>query len=49
MKKSWKSGVTIPRFLLAAIHKGLKMADSIGIDEADDKTWLTITFKKVPK
>ncbi len=40
--------VKMPRFVEAAIRKGLKIAGSIGIEEADDKSWLTITFKKLP-
>lgn len=48
MKKSWKTSPTVPRFLMTAIRKGLKMAGSIAIDEAHDKTRLTITFKKLP-
>ncbi len=47
MKKSWKpTPKVVPRFLQAAIRKGLKIADSIGIEEAHDKTWLTIKFTK---
>ncbi len=46
MKKSWKGAPVMPRFLAAAVRKGLKISDSIGIDEANDKTRLTITFKK---
>ena len=49
MKKSWKGATTMPRFLAAAVRKGLKIADSIGIDEANDKSRLTITFKKLPQ
>ncbi len=45
--KSWKHAPTIPRFLQAAVRKGLKLADSIGVEEANDKTWLTITFRKI--
>lgn len=48
VKQSWKNDLKMPRFLLAAIRKGLKIADSIGVEEGDDKTWLTITFKKLP-
>lgn len=48
-KRSWKTGTPImPGFLSRAITKGLKMADSIGIEEADDKSWLMIKFKKYP-
>ena len=47
---SWKKNpVIVPRFLSRAITKGLRLADSIGIEAADDKSWLTITFKKFPK
>lgn len=46
--KSWKHDPKMPRFLLAAVRKGLKIADSIGVEEGNDKTWLTITFKKLP-
>lgn len=46
MKKSWKQAPEIPRFLEAAVRKGLKIADSIGVEEANDKTWLTIKFTK---
>lgn len=48
MKKSWKGSPTMPRFLAVAVRKGLKIADSIGIDEANDKSRITITFKKSP-
>ncbi len=42
MKKSWKQAPkVVPRFLQTAIRKGLKIADSIGVEEAHDKTWLT--------
>ena len=48
MKRSWKDMATVPRFVQAAVRKGVKLADSIGIEEADDKSWLTITFKRFP-
>jgi hypothetical protein len=48
-KKSWKQKLpSVPRFLTRAIMRGLRLADSIGIEDANDKTWLTITFKKFP-
>jgi len=47
MKKSWKQAPKIPRFLEAAVRKGLRLADSIGVEEAHDKTWLTIKFTKI--
>lgn len=47
--KSWKHAATMPRFLAAAVRKGLKIADSIAIEEANDKTWLTIKFTKFLK
>lgn len=48
-KRSWKTNPVIqPRFLQTAIRKGLRMADSINIEEANDKSWLRITFKKWP-
>lgn len=46
---SWKDAPTMPRFLAAAVRKGLKIADTIGVEEANDKTWLTISFRKLPK
>ena len=50
MRKGWKANpVVVPRFLTTAIRRGLRLADSIGIEAGDDKTWLTITFKKFPK
>lgn len=46
-KRSWKSKpVVVPRFVNRAVAKGLRLADSIGIEEGNDKTWLTITFRK---
>ncbi len=48
MKESWKGAESIPRFLTASIRKGLKIADTIGVEEGDDKSWLTITFRKLP-
>ncbi len=48
--KKWRTNpVTYPGFVARAVHRGLKLATSINIEEADDKTWLTITFKKLPK
>ncbi len=47
-KKSWKGAESIPRVLMAAIRKGLKIADSISCEESDDKSSLRITFKKLP-
>lgn len=48
-KRSWKANPIIqPRFLRTAISKGLRLADSINIEEANDKSWLRITFKKLP-
>ena len=50
MAKSWKTNpVTYPGFVARAVRRGLKIADSINIEESDDKSWLTITFKKLPK
>lgn len=49
-KRSWKSTpIVVPRFVDRAIRKGMKLADSIGIEEGNDKTWLTIKFRKWPK
>jgi len=31
------------------VRRGLKIADSIAVDEPHDKTSLTITFKRFPK
>jgi len=48
-RKSWKQNpVVIPRFLFTAVKRGLRLADTIGIEAGDDKTWLTITFRKLP-
>jgi hypothetical protein len=48
-KRSWRTDpVTYPGFVWRAVRRGLKLATAINIDEADDKTWLTITFKKLP-
>lgn len=44
-----KNPVIVPRFVESAVKSGLRLADSIGIEKADDGTWLTITFKKFPK
>lgn len=46
-KRSWKANpIIVPRFVQAAVRKGLRLADSIGIEEANDKSWLRIAFKK---
>lgn len=48
-KRSRKQNpIIVPRFVNSAVRKGLRLADTIGIDEANDKTWLTITFRKLP-
>lgn len=48
-KKGWKQTPSlVPRWLLTAVKKGLRLADAIGIDEGDDNTWLTIRFQKLP-
>lgn len=49
MKKGWKQNpIIVPRFVTTAVKKGLRLADTIGIEAGDDKTWLTITFRKLP-
>ena len=45
-EKSWKTSKTIPRFLQTQIRRGLRLADSIGVQEADDGSLLVITFRK---
>jgi len=46
----WRTNeVTYPGFVARAVRRGLKLATAINIEEADDKTWLRITFKKLPK
>ena len=50
MAKGWKTNpVTYPGFVARAVRRGLKLANSIRIEEANDKSWMTITFKKLPK
>jgi hypothetical protein len=49
-KRSWRTNpVTYPGFVARAVRRGLKLSTAIHIEEANDKTWLTITFKKLPK
>lgn len=48
MKQSWKVTGKPPRILATAIRRGLKLADSLSVETADDRSWIRITFKKHP-